>query len=71
VFRTFRAPTSYLKKHFFLKSKASKSIYFITDVDDFNSSIIKVHQLCFSILYEGFGWPIVEAMAWDASHYNK
>lgn len=47
------------------KSKASKSIYFITDVDDLQ--LQQFYQaasvMIFPSLYEGFGWPIVEAMA--------
>ena len=47
------------------KSKVSQSIYFISNVDD-----LKLQQfyqaasvMIFPSLYEGFGWPIVEAMA--------
>lgn len=47
------------------KSKASKSIYFITNADDVQ--LQQFYQgasvMLFPSLYEGFGWPIVEAMA--------
>ncbi|MGM8363553.1 glycosyltransferase [Flavobacterium sp. ARAG 55.4] len=47
------------------KSKFSKSIYFITNIDDFQ--LQHFYQgatvMLFPSLYEGFGWPIVEAMA--------
>jgi glycosyltransferase involved in cell wall biosynthesis len=47
------------------KSIVSKSIYFITNIDDFQ--LQQFYQgasvMVFPSLYEGFGWPIVEAMA--------
>lgn len=47
------------------KSKASKSIYFLSNIGD--SQLQKFYQaasvMIFPSLYEGFGWPIVEAMA--------
>lgn len=47
------------------KSIVSKSIYFITNLDDFQ--LQQFYQgasvMVFPSLYEGFGWPIVEAMA--------
>jgi glycosyltransferase involved in cell wall biosynthesis len=47
------------------KSVASNSIYFITNSNDFE--LQQFYQgasvLVFPSLYEGFGWPIVEAMA--------
>ena len=47
------------------KSIVSKSIYFITDSNDFQ--LQQFYQgasvMVFPSLYEGFGWPIVEAMA--------
>lgn len=47
------------------KSGVSKSIHFITNADDLQ--IRQLYQgasvLLFPSLYEGFGWPIVEAMA--------
>lgn len=47
------------------KSLVSKSIYFITNIDDFQ--LQQFYQgatvMVFPSLYEGFGWPIVEAMA--------
>jgi len=47
------------------KSIVSKSIYFITDVDDLQ--LQQFYQaasvMVFPSFYEGFGWPIVEAMA--------
>lgn len=47
------------------QSIASKSIYFINDVDDFQ--LQQFYQgasvMLFPSIYEGFGWPIVEAMA--------
>jgi glycosyltransferase involved in cell wall biosynthesis len=46
-------------------SADSKSIYFITNIDDFQ--LQQFYQaasvMLFPSLYEGFGWPIVEAMA--------
>jgi len=46
-------------------SNVSNSIFFITDIDDFQ--LQKFYQgasvMIFPSLYEGFGWPIVEAMA--------
>jgi len=46
-------------------SIVSKSIYFITNIDDFQ--LQQFYQgasvMLFPSLYEGFGWPIVEAMA--------
>jgi hypothetical protein len=54
------------------KSKASKSIYFITDVDDLQlrqfyqgASVMLFHP------YEGFGWPIVKPWLRMLGHYNK
>jgi len=47
------------------KSIVSNSIYFITNIDDFQ--LQQFYQgasvMVFPSLYEGFGWPIVEAMA--------
>lgn len=47
------------------KSTASKSIYFINDIDDLD--LQQFYQgasvMLFPSLYEGFGWPIIEAMA--------
>jgi glycosyltransferase involved in cell wall biosynthesis len=47
------------------KSIVSKSIYFITNIDDLQ--LQQCYQgasvMVFPSLYEGFGWPIVEAMA--------
>lgn len=47
------------------KSIVSQSIYFITHVDDLQ--LQQLYQaasvMVFPSLYEGFGWPIVEAMA--------
>jgi len=47
------------------KSIVSKSIYFITNIDDLQ--LQQFYQgtsvMLFPSLYEGFGWPIVEAMA--------
>jgi glycosyltransferase involved in cell wall biosynthesis len=47
------------------RSIVSKSIYFITNIDDLQ--LQKFYQgasvMVFPSLYEGFGWPIVEAMA--------
>ncbi|WP_281337164.1 glycosyltransferase family 4 protein [Flavobacterium eburneipallidum] len=47
------------------KSKVSKSIFFITNIGD--SDLKQFYQgatvMLFPSLYEGFGWPIVEAMA--------
>lgn len=47
------------------KSMASKSIHFISNIDD--SDLKQFYQgatvMLFPSLYEGFGWPIVEAMA--------
>ncbi|TDD94681.1 glycosyltransferase [Flavobacterium cellulosilyticum] len=47
------------------KSIASKSIYFITNIDDLQ--LQQFYQgasvMVFPSLYEGFGWPIIEAMA--------
>lgn len=47
------------------RSIASKSIYFITNADDLQ--LQQFYQgasvMVFPSLYEGFGWPIVEAMA--------
>lgn len=46
-------------------SVVSKSIFFITNIDDFQ--LRQFYQgasvMLFPSLYEGFGWPIVEAMA--------
>jgi glycosyltransferase involved in cell wall biosynthesis len=46
-------------------SIVSKSIFFITNIDDFQ--LQQFYQgasvMLFPSLYEGFGWPIVEAMA--------
>ncbi|WP_264565359.1 glycosyltransferase [Flavobacterium sp. N3904] len=46
-------------------SRASKSIYFLSNVDDLQ--LQQFYQgasvMVFPSLYEGFGWPIVEAMA--------
>ena len=46
-------------------SIASKSIFFISNIDDFQ--LQQFYQgasvMLFPSLYEGFGWPIVEAMA--------
>lgn len=47
------------------KSIVSKSIYFITNINDFQ--LRQFYQgasvMVFPSLYEGFGWPIAEAMA--------
>lgn len=47
------------------KSTVSKSIHFITNIDDLQ--LQQFYQgasvMVFPSLYEGFGWPIVEAMA--------
>ena len=47
------------------KSMVSKSIYFLTNIDD--KQLQEFYQgasvMVFPSLYEGFGWPIVEAMA--------
>ena len=47
------------------KSMVSKSIHFISNIDD--SDLKQFYQgatvMLFPSLYEGFGWPIVEAMA--------
>jgi glycosyltransferase involved in cell wall biosynthesis len=47
------------------KSMVSKSIYFITNINDLQ--LQQFYQgasvMLFPSLYEGFGWPIVEAMA--------
>ncbi|SHG21853.1 Glycosyltransferase involved in cell wall bisynthesis [Flavobacterium segetis] len=47
------------------KSIASESIYFLTNIDDVQ--LKQFYQGCsvmvFPSLYEGFGWPIIEAMA--------
>lgn len=47
------------------KSIASKSIYFLTNIDDLQ--LKELYQgasvMLFPSLYEGFGWPIIEAMA--------
>ena len=47
------------------ESTFSKSIYFLTDVGD--EELQKFYQVAtvmlFPSLYEGFGWPIIEAMA--------
>lgn len=47
------------------KSLVSKSIYFISNIDDFH--LQQFYQgatvMVFPSFYEGFGWPIVEAMA--------
>lgn len=47
------------------KSIASKSIFFITNIDDLQ--LQQFYQgasvMVFPSLYEGFGWPIIEAMA--------
>jgi glycosyltransferase involved in cell wall biosynthesis len=47
------------------QSIVSKSIFFITNIDDFQ--LQQFYQgasvMLFPSLYEGFGWPIVEAMA--------
>lgn len=47
------------------KSTVSKSIYFITNTDDIQ--LQQFYQgasvMVFPSLYEGFGWPIIEAMA--------
>jgi glycosyltransferase involved in cell wall biosynthesis len=47
------------------KSIVSKSIYFLTNIDDLQ--LKQFYQgssvMVFPSLYEGFGWPIIEAMA--------
>lgn len=47
------------------RSKASESIYFLSNIGD--SELKQFYQaatvMVFPSLYEGFGWPIVEAMA--------
>ena len=47
------------------QSQFSKSIYFITNIDDFQLQHFYqgASVMLFPSLYEGFGWPIVEAMA--------
>ncbi|MGQ7947230.1 glycosyltransferase [Flavobacterium sp. WC2509] len=47
------------------KSIVSKSIYFITNIDDLQLQLFYqgASVMVFPSLYEGFGWPIVEAMA--------
>lgn len=58
-------PPSEVLNSFKEKSIVSKSIYFITNIDDFQ--LQQFYQgasvMVFPSLYEGFGWPIVEAMA--------
>lgn len=50
---------------FKVKSVVSKSIFFITNIDDLQ--LQQFYQgasvMVFPSLYEGFGWPIIEAMA--------